>query len=84
MLKNFVAAYADFIRLVQALIAVAVVFGALDITAEQIAALVLALETAFQYASRLAFQKDLDDLNGAVVRKEDLAALDANTIRRVP
>lgn len=60
--RRFLAVRPDFIRLINAIFAVLVAFEWVDITAEQFGVIVLAVESLFQYLSKLAFEKDVDDL----------------------
>lgn len=61
-LRNFLRVKPQFVRLLNAVFAVLVGFGAVDITAEQFGLIVIAVEALFSYLSQLAFQRDVEAL----------------------
>lgn len=70
LFRRVLRARPAFIRLLNALFAVLVGFGVVDITAEQFALVVVAVEALFSYASQLAFEKDIATLSAAAAAAE--------------
>lgn len=61
---RFLSTKPDFVRLLNACFAVLVAFEVVSVTTEQFAIVVLAVEALFQFLSKLAFAKDVEDLAG--------------------
>ena len=62
LLKRFLSVKPDFVRLLNALFALLVAFNQVDVTNEQFAIVILAVEALFQYLSKLAFAQDVEEL----------------------
>ena len=62
LFQRFLAVKPDFVRLLNAIFAVTVAFEAVTVTTEQFAIVVLAVEALFQYLSKVAFGKDVEEL----------------------
>ena len=62
ILKRVLVSRGDFVRFAQATFAALVLFDVLRVSTDQFAGVVLSVEALFQLVSKLAFERDLADL----------------------
>lgn len=63
LLRRLLVARPDFVRLIHVGLALGIAFDAVELTEEQIAVVISVTEALFQTVAKVAFAKDIEQLN---------------------